>query len=73
MERSKATEIRILRLAQDPQALSQGPDECQDPDSQGLLLSEKTGRGREGRQAEIASQTQLAPNKESKPMGRRTS
>lgn len=71
MERSKATEIRILRLAQDSQTLSQGPDETQDPDSQ-EPLSKKTGR-REKRQAVIATQTQPAPNKDSKPLGRRTS
>lgn len=37
MERSKVAEIRIWRLAQGPQALSQGADETQDPGSQALL------------------------------------
>lgn len=37
MARSKVTVIRIQRLAQGPQALSQGADETQDPGSQALL------------------------------------
>lgn len=74
MERSKATEIGILRLAQDPQALSQGPDETQDPDSQRLLsFCEKTGR-RERRQAVSDCYPNPAGRKDSKkPLGRKTS